>query len=676
MKEFRLAVENVPLPPGTDVVLKVDLKGEDGSLVKAGSVARVEVGHHHTYHLVTPHGLRVVAGRDELAIQKRAVAEALLGQAEAFEDLAGCAIYRAVVGSVAWGLAGEGSDVDTRGVFVLPFDRATSLFRQPEEIRDPEFDTEYWEVEKFLHLLLRSDANAIELLWSPEILHSTDLAERIRRRRRDFLSQNVVGSFGRYALSQIVKIENRLEDERRGKMVAELVRGGLSERKALERELAARIWPGERPPVALQRAEQAVRALVHSIYDRGLIARREFDAFARFLVENPDRSLFAERPYRPKNAYNLLRLLRSGLSLVRSGEPLIRVEGPLRDRLLAVKRSEVEIGLVIEEASALGRELEEAATRSVLPMEPPYRLADELLRAARREAARKAFRTPSGRARAARRPLAEVAPRDSIPFSIPGEAWDFVLDRVDHGLVQLGLVGSHAYGFPSPDSDIDLKGIHLASARTILGLAQPEPTCDRTQAMGGLEVDFTSHEAGQALRLLAAGSGNILERLLSPYQLVVGRIPRALRRLAARSIGPHFSRHYRGFLSTLIAQLAKEAPPEAKTVLYIYRVALTGLHLLREGELVLDVRELAPRYGRGAEVPPLIAAKLAEGARLDARIDLSGALALAGEFEAEILRHEPEESRAPRGPGGTARLADRLLVALRKARDLQPPKER
>ncbi len=38
------------------------------------------------------------------------------------------------------------------------------------------------------------------------------------------------------------------------------------------------------------------------------------------------------------------------------------------------------------------------------------------------------------------------------------------------------VTGSHHYGFPSPDSDLDLKGIHLSPIESLLGLEDPVET--------------------------------------------------------------------------------------------------------------------------------------------------------------------------------------------------------
>lgn len=640
MREFRLSDENVPLPRGTDVVLRVDLPGSDGRLVKAGTAARVDVGHHHVYEVVTAAGARVVAGRDQVAIQRREVAERLVARTADFGALAGSIVYRAVVGSTAWGLADESSDVDVRGVFLLPFERWSSLFRQPDQIEDPAGDAVYWEYEKFLQLLLRSDANAIELLWSPRVLHADPPIERLRARRREFLSNNVVGSFGRYALSQMVKIEHRLDLERQGERVAELVREGVVDREELRR----RLFPGD--PAA---GKAVLDAVLDSASSRGLVEGRDLGAFARYLAAHPEARLFAERPYRPKNAYNLLRLLHSGIRLVGEGEPLIEVTGALRDRLLSVKRGEVPIEEVVAEARALGKRLEEAAARSVLPDEPPFALADRLLREARALAARRAIRPGlSGR-----RPAVRPGSADD-----PGVA-GFVRERVEGGLVQLGLVGAHAYGFPSPDSDLDLKGIHVAPTASLLALRPPPETDDRQVVIGGVEVDYTTHEVGMALRLLLAGNGNVLERLASPFQMVEGRIAGALRALALESVGTHFAPHYRGFF--LKTRREVERVPTAKALLYAYRVALTGTHLFLTGEVVLDVRPLADRYGHPA-VPALIEAKARERSSLPGPVDEAAFDRLAGDLARAVA-----ESRLP-ASAPNARRIERWLVALRRAR--------
>lgn len=175
-------------------------------------------------------------------------------------------------------------------------------------------------------------------------------------------------------------------------------------------------------------------------------------------------------------------------------------------------------------------------------------------------------------------------------------------------LLQCGVTGAHAYGFLSPDSDVDLKGVHLAPTAQLLGLDTPKDTHDVLVDFEGVEHDLTTHEAARALGLLLRGSGNVLERLLSPLQLVESDDVDALRELARGAASTRFAAHYRGFFGGVCREHARA--PKVKSMLYAYRVALTGVHLLATGELVLDLPQLADHYGY-PEIHALVARKRA-----------------------------------------------------------------
>lgn len=158
-----------------------------------------------------------------------------------------------------------------------------------------------------------------------------------------------------------------------------------------------------------------------------------------------------------------------------------------------------------------------------------------------------------------------------------------------------GVTGSHFYGFPSADSDVDLKGIHLARPRDLLGLKEPPETHDRLEIFEGVEHDLTTHEAKKALALLLRGNGNMLERMLTPIQLYRSEDVEALRELARGAIAKSFYPHYRGFFGGMRREHSER--PRAKSMLYAYRVALTGVHLLLSGELRGDVIANAAEHG-------------------------------------------------------------------------------
>src|SRR6516162_1555003 len=125
------------------------------------------------------------------------------------------------------------------------------------------------------------------------------------------------------------------------------------------------------------------------------------------------------------------------------------------------------------------------------------------------------------------------------------------------------ISGAHLYGFPSPDSDVDLRGAHLLPLRDVIGLDLPNQTLERKLDLDGTEVELVSHDLGKYLRLLVKNNGYVLEQIFSPIVVMGQAFLEELRPLARRCITRHHYHHYRGFLATQRKLLAKQ---EAKSV--------------------------------------------------------------------------------------------------------------
>src|SRR3954447_16854458 len=97
-------------------------------------------------------------------------------------------ILRSVVGSRAYGLAGEGSDTDRRGVYLPPASLHWSLDGVPDRLTDPETRDCYWELKPFLLLALKATPIVLECLHTPLVEHATPLALELLALRGCFLS--------------------------------------------------------------------------------------------------------------------------------------------------------------------------------------------------------------------------------------------------------------------------------------------------------------------------------------------------------------------------------------------------------------------------------------------------------------------------------------------------------
>ncbi len=69
-KTFKLGEDTVTLPRGTRVLLKVDLRGDDGFIHRASTAAAVREVFHNSYVLETPSGRRLKAERDQIQMAR------------------------------------------------------------------------------------------------------------------------------------------------------------------------------------------------------------------------------------------------------------------------------------------------------------------------------------------------------------------------------------------------------------------------------------------------------------------------------------------------------------------------------------------------------------------------------------------------------------------------------
>ena len=585
-----------------------------------------------------------------------------------------------VAGSRAYGTSRPDSDVDLKGVAVPSARWLHGLRRPAEQVDDPgalarftglltpeeaaaaagtKVEGTVYALAKFMRLAAEANPNILDVLFcrDGEVRLQTSVGERLREVREGFLSARARYTYAGYAASQLKRIRlhwrwlhqgpgeeptratfglpehtlipkdqlgaataavraqverwsldlGELDDAAREGLLQEVSRSiaelgaalGLDEASA--RWLAAARWVGlDDDFISLMQRERAYRA-----------SRDEWIRYQRWRRQrNPARAaLEAEHGYDTKHAMHLVRLLRMGREILETGRVNVwRGPGGPDDaaELRAIRDGAWTYGELIAWSEAQEAVLDDLARTTPLPPRPDTEALDALCAELIEQALCSA-------------PPVLRSPPSSLPFDREA-ALGFVSRSLtpDQGrLVFCAVTGSHMYGFTSPDSDLDLKGVYLRPTERVLGLAPEAKPVDVLRFEGGVEYDLTLQEAGRALARLLKGDGNELERLLSPLQLVWSEEREELQELARRSLSRRFHAHYRGYLGG--QQREARLRRTRKTVLYTYRVALTGIHLLRTGELVASLPELALRYGR-EHVLPWVDAKRAGEEQGDAEL--------------------------------------------------------
>ncbi|MEG4212450.1 nucleotidyltransferase domain-containing protein [Microcoleus sp. S13_B4] len=170
--------------------------------------------------------------------------------------------------------------------------------------------------------------------------------------------------------------------------------------------------------------------------------------------------------------------------------------------------------------------------------------------------------------------------------------------------------GSHLYGFPSADSDFDLRGVHILPLPKVIGLICGEETIEVSEVREGMQLDLVTHDIKKFFEMLLKRNGYVLEQLYSPLIVYSTKEHEELKAIASNCITKHHSHHYLGFAQTQWKLFEKERPRRVKPLLYVYRVLLAGIHLMQTGEVEANLVKLNEKF-QLSYIPDLIDRKLA-----------------------------------------------------------------
>ncbi len=305
------------VPVGTQVITRIEIRTGSGRVLEPkGSVAEIQRSpddRSRSYALKFASGETVTLKREDFSIRKQkqkedlAEAEQVTDELEEFE-LDNCIIYKCIVGSVAYGLNTESSDLDQRGIYIAPAKRHWSLYGIPEQIEKKATDEVYWELQKFLLLALKANPNILECLYTPVVKEANQLSTELLSIRESFLSKLVFVTYNGYAISQFKKLEQDLRNN------------------------------GE---------------------------------------------------IRWKHAMHLIRLLLSGITVLKEGYIPVRIDN-YREMLLAIRNNEIPWAEVDNLRQHLNQEFETAYASTKLPDKPDYYKVNAFLVKARQQMALKA----------------------------------------------------------------------------------------------------------------------------------------------------------------------------------------------------------------------------------------------------------------------------------------------
>lgn len=124
-------------------------------------------------------------------------------------------ILEGVTGSVAYGLNTENSDVDIKGIYLLPTSEILSLGFNLEKTTKDHTDPDwvYHELGKFMKLAASGNPTITELLYLQEYTQLDKIGQLLILNRRSFLSTKaIMDAYRGYAFSQAKKLSKRQDE--------------------------------------------------------------------------------------------------------------------------------------------------------------------------------------------------------------------------------------------------------------------------------------------------------------------------------------------------------------------------------------------------------------------------------------------------------------------------------
>ncbi|MDA1166520.1 MAG: nucleotidyltransferase domain-containing protein [Planctomycetota bacterium] len=203
---------------GTQIVSQKPVQGSNGRIAhRSGAVGVITASpldRQHTYRVRFSDGFETGLHHDQVVL----LAEYKEGdindadQVLAKHGLFDRVIFRCVIGSRAYGLDDENSDIDRRGIYLPPANLHWSLYGVPEQLENDATQEVYWELQKFVVLALKANPNVLECLNSPIVETATPLAQELLDMKETFLSKLVFQTYSGYVASQFKKMQTDIRN--------------------------------------------------------------------------------------------------------------------------------------------------------------------------------------------------------------------------------------------------------------------------------------------------------------------------------------------------------------------------------------------------------------------------------------------------------------------------------
>jgi uncharacterized protein len=331
-------------------------------------------------------------------------------------------LFECISGSRAYGLATEKSDTDIKGVFFMPREQFYGL-NYISQVNNETNDEVYYELGRFMELLLKNNPNILELLATPAdcVLYRHPIIDKLDI--HTFLSKLCKETFAGYAVTQIKKargykkkIINPVEKDRKEVLDFCFILNGyatipltqwLADKQLLQEHCGLVNIPHAKGLYALfydagntrgyrgiasgelandvslspvSKGEQPIAYLYFNKEGYSTYCKEYKEYWEWVDKRNDDRyqgNMEHGKGYDAKNMMHTIRLLQVAEEILREGQ--LNVRRPNREELLSIKSGNFQYEQLLEMAEQLMQKIETAYTLSKLQDAPDRDKVEKLL---------------------------------------------------------------------------------------------------------------------------------------------------------------------------------------------------------------------------------------------------------------------------------------------------------
>ena len=172
------------------------------------------------------------------------------------------------------------------------------------------------------------------------------------------------------------------------------------------------------------------------------------------------------------------------------------------------------------------------------------------------------------------------------------------ISEYPYPLLFTSVGGAHLYGYWSPTSDYTIRGVHILPLEDVVGLHSPHDKIELTRPFpaNGHCLDWSTYDIKRFFRRLLKHDGQALEQLFSPLILRATAEHERLADIGRTCLTRNHAQYYMGEMESQRTKLSRAARQPIGSLLGLYRVMLTGIHLMRSGEMVLNLPHLNEEF--------------------------------------------------------------------------------